>query len=400
MDLQTKVNEDPLEILQIKNRRVSFDLESSSKNGKLKFLASEAHIGHGSGYSDPWGDLGVNFKFGGTLAATHIYSNGGFHKNGSDDSYVLLGGGGHKAESSLRVAYAASAGNAETLGGMPKNYGQAPFGTIPCIGNDGVMEIGRYIDYHHDNSGKHDFSTRLQTTGNYENVVSLPSASGTLALTSNILNPTNYYWANVKISDSSSITTSPIVSSIRVGNISLEHTDEINNITNGGIYLNYRNSGNVSLCWGGGNVGIGIMYPSYKLDVNGDARMTSITLKTIAGTYYKQPICLACGYVYDGPDSHGYRNQAISCNIQAEILMVNSNGKYVVWFPEIIDSNYNRQQMSLQLTGCAHGQSTDGTVKAVGTLTHYGTNLAIDVWTSDDDSINPSSFYFTIWSWQ
>lgn len=40
MDLQAKVNEDPLEVLQIKNRRVSFDLESSSKNGKLKFLGS------------------------------------------------------------------------------------------------------------------------------------------------------------------------------------------------------------------------------------------------------------------------------------------------------------------------------------------------------------------------
>lgn len=89
--------------------------------------------------------------------------------------------------SNFRVAYANSAGNAETLGGMSRNYGQAPFGTIPCIGNDGVMEIGRYIDYHYDNSGKYDFSTRLQTTGNYENVVSLPSASGTLALVSQVL---------------------------------------------------------------------------------------------------------------------------------------------------------------------------------------------------------------------
>jgi hypothetical protein len=44
---------------------------------------------------------------------------------------------------------------------MPKNYGQAPFNTIPCIGGNGVMEIGRYIDYHYDNSGKYDFSTRL-----------------------------------------------------------------------------------------------------------------------------------------------------------------------------------------------------------------------------------------------
>ena len=82
---------------------------------------------------------------------------------------------------------ATNAGNAEKLGGMSKNYGQSPFGTIPCVGGDGVMEIGRYIDYHYDNSGTYDFSTRLQTTGNYANVVNLPSASGTLALTSQVL---------------------------------------------------------------------------------------------------------------------------------------------------------------------------------------------------------------------
>ena len=199
------------------------------------------------------------------------YSSG-YVKNGSNDNYVLLGGGGHKAESSLRVAYASSAGNAQTLGGFPKNYGQAPFGTIPCIGDDGVMEIGRYIDYHYDNSGSYDFSTRLQASGNNKNIVTLPSASGTLALTSDIL---NYYWANVKISTSSSTTTSPTVSnltatnSIRMGNILLEYADEINNITNGGINLNYRNSGNVSLCAGGGKVGIGTRYPSHELYVMG-----------------------------------------------------------------------------------------------------------------------------------
>lgn len=74
--------------------------------------------------------------------------------------------------------------NSDTLGGIPRNYGQAPFGTIPFIGNDGVMEIGRYIDFHSDNSGSYNYSTRIQANGNYKNTVSLPSESGTLALTS------------------------------------------------------------------------------------------------------------------------------------------------------------------------------------------------------------------------
>lgn len=417
------------------------------------------------------------------------YSSG-YVKNGSNDNYVLLGGGGHKAESSLRVAYASSAGNAQTLGGFPKNYGQAPFGTIPCIGGDGVMEIGRYIDYHYDNSGKYDFSTRLQTTGNYANIVNLPSASGTLALISQVLtwksqiidmrsysesywhpvtvplpnfgynkikvsvqlnsgdkpswathnsgitcnmeiwatasgwgttdsdticlnytykfcsqNPcgwmqlgspslgvvflrggsrytvytdfdatftphnqkytwssngssqdtggpytscpglnfnmgairadliatmvqarrvcaghdpgidnsiscSNWFrssgntgWYNTTyqggwyMSDTSWIRAHNSVgiytggqiysgSSIRMGNILLEHTDEINNITNGGINLNYRNSGNISLCQGGGNVGIGTMSPTYKLDVNGQMRTSGFHHSSVNSDNY------------------------------------------------------------------------------------------------------------------
>ena len=115
----------------------------------------------------------------------------GIHANGlltalsnSDKGISITVGGTTKSVSNISVNYASSAGNAETLGGMPKNYGQAPFSTIPCIGGDGVMEIGRDIDYHYDNSGKYDFSTRLHTTGNYGNIVNLPSNDGTLALIS------------------------------------------------------------------------------------------------------------------------------------------------------------------------------------------------------------------------
>ena len=167
------------------------------------------------------------------------------------------------------------------------------------------------------------------------------------------------------------------------------------------IHLNYFNGGYVTLCNGGGNVGIGKSTPSYKLDVNGNARMTSITLQAKDGLYYKQPICIACGYVYDGPDYvSGRRTQQISCNRNAQVALLDNNGKYRVWFTDILESKYNREKMSLQVTGCPGGQDTRGVVKAVGMTGNYSGYLAINVWTSDDDTLNSSSFYFALWSFE
>ncbi len=133
----------------------------------------------------------------------------------------------------------------------------------------------------------------------------------------------NYYWANIKISTSANTQTTPSVntiyannwfrsqgasgwysesyggginmsdttwirtygnksfycdrqiyssSSIRMSDILLERTNEINNITNGPLHLNYRNTGNVTLCNGGGAVTIGTTSTDIggnKLFVNG-----------------------------------------------------------------------------------------------------------------------------------
>lgn len=117
----------------------------------------------------------------------------GYHASGlltalsnSNKGISITVGGTTKSVSNISVNYASSAGNADTVDGYHANGSNvAPYGHIPTIESDGVMEVGKYIDFHNDNSGKLDFSTRLLTTGNYGNSVNLPSNSGTLALISN-----------------------------------------------------------------------------------------------------------------------------------------------------------------------------------------------------------------------
>ena len=262
-----------------------------------------------------------------------------------------------------------------TLWSLKTTDGSWDFGEFN-IGSDwNNIPVLSYITDSNYNSGNNETTYQIK----------FPLASGTVALTSNIPNPTNYYWANVKISASSSTTTSPTVhtlaatrvcaghnpgidnsiscsnwfrssgntgwynttyqggwymsdtswirahngvgiytsgqiyssSSIRMSNILLEHTDEINNSANGNIHLNYRNSGNVSLCCGGGNVGIGTATPSYKLDVTGQmsargfhhSSVDSDNYILLAGGGYKSfggddgtPIFLGCLDLYHGGD--------------------------------------------------------------------------------------------------
>ena len=63
-----------------------------------------------------------------------------------------------------------------------------PFNTIPYIDTNGVMEAGKYIDFHNDNTTGNDYSTRLYVNSDTKNAVKLPNTSGTLVLTSDITN--------------------------------------------------------------------------------------------------------------------------------------------------------------------------------------------------------------------
>ena len=98
--------------------------------------------------------------------------------NSGNNISITIGG----TSKTLTAAYAT---NCDTVDGYHAQSGSSkPYGKIPVIGTDGVIELGHYIDFHHDNTTGSDYSVRLQTNGNHSNVVTLPTATGTLALKS------------------------------------------------------------------------------------------------------------------------------------------------------------------------------------------------------------------------
>lgn len=126
-----------------------------------------------------------------------------------------------------------------------------------------------------------------------------------------------------------------------------------------------------------------------------------IQVKVNDQKYYRQPTCIACGYAYDGPNANNNnRTQQVVCNQHANITLIDGNGRYRIVFPNIQADKFNREHMSLQLTGCPHGIDSRGVSDARGSVSSYGNALSIEVYTSDDNSLNPSSFYFALWTWE
>lgn len=175
-----------------------------------------------------------------TTAPAAIYRNVAYTSEfvsslGTSGNYLTWVKNG--ATNNIIIPYAT---NADKLDGFHANTSQNPFGKIPTIGSDGVMEVGRYLDFHYNSSDTSDYRTRLQinhSSGSYTAI--LPAKSGTLAMTSDIPTVTNYYWANVKVSSSSSTSTSPTFSTAYTSNWfrSNGQTGWYSQTYGGGIYM-------------------------------------------------------------------------------------------------------------------------------------------------------------------
>ena len=159
----------------------SFGNSNTDLDGNIYFSYAEtANIN--SNTNDVDSNIWINPKTG-IINSTHY----------SGWSYTATGGYHLQRDGSDVVA-----GVLTTQGGYYQTtnttyYAYHPWGCIPIInGYDGVMEIGKILDFHDDNNGC-DYSTRLWTDGNYGNNVLMPKKSGRLLVESDLDDVKNMY---------------------------------------------------------------------------------------------------------------------------------------------------------------------------------------------------------------
>ncbi len=211
-----------------------------------------------------------NYHFGNGAKGYASIIASGFRKNGSNSSYVLLGDGGHKTISSLSVNYANSAGSATKASyvtltycrddSSPSNKGlwntikngtssaqtnKVNFYTIynSAGGPSGHGEMMEILSYNANYWQPQLWFGAGKTGGIYYRNKSYNDNTWgswqTVAFTSQLKDPVNYYWANIKVSASSSTGTSPTFSTAYTSNWfrSSGSTGWYSQTYGGGIYM-------------------------------------------------------------------------------------------------------------------------------------------------------------------